>query len=239
MYMMSTELAYYDDVYRQELETEVLDVRIEGNRQVVFLERTIFYPHGGGQPADHGSIEGPSGLLQVSDVKYRNLVVHHLGKLEGELEPEDHVKCTLDWDRRYWNMRVHTAGHLVHDVLMELTDVLVPIKADHGGKPFLEYRGELGGEIAPQLEKRVNELIGEDRSVHTGETSFAELQKIAKFIPPNLPKNKPLHFFQIEDFYAMPDGGTHIRRIAEIGKVEITAVTVKGGKTIVRYRVHD
>jgi alanyl-tRNA synthetase len=237
MYIMSTELAYYDDIYRKEWEAEVLDVREIGNRQEVFLDSTIFYPHGGGQPADTGSIEGPNGLFQVSDVKYRDLVVHHIGTLEGQLEPEDRVMCKIDWDRRYWNMRVHSAGHFVHDVLMELTSDLVPTKADHGSKPFLEYRGELRDLTAEQLEERVNAIIQENRPVHTGETTFAELKEIAEFVPPNLPKNKPLRFLQIEGYSAMPDGGTHVRKISEIGKVEVTAITVKGGNTIVRYRV--
>jgi len=239
MYIVPTELAYYNDVYRQEVETEVLDVRSEENRHVVFLDKTIFYPHGGGQPADHGSIEGPHGHLHVTEVTYRNLVVHHIGELEGEIEPEDQVTCRIDWDRRYWNMRVHTAGHLVHDALMELADTLIPVKGDHGSKPFIEYHGELEGVTASQVEERVNALISEDRPVHTGETGLAELQKTARFVPPNLPKDKPLRFCQIEGFDTMPDGGTHVRRIMEIGSVEITAITAKHGRIIVRYRVRE
>lgn len=242
MYFYDTELAYYKDFYATKLKTHVLSVGKDGNKLSIILESTIFYPFGGGQPADQGTIITDTGKANVRNVQMKDqIVIHDCVLEEGNIEEEQDAYLEIDWDRRYKNMRVHTAGHIIHDVLMEKKSDLIPVRGDHGSKPYLEYTSSNDNDLPSQeeLEKDVNKVIGIGRSVVTRETTFDELEQIARFIPPNLPKNKPLRIIQIEGFPAMPDGGTQLNNINEIGKIEITSLNPSKGKLVVKYRVHD
>ena len=162
----------------------------------------------------------------------------HKCKVEGELNIDDEVVCELDWERRHWYMRVHTAGHLVHDALMSLVDGLVPIRGDHSDQPYLKYKGVIEDKnIQKKLEDLVNQLIAEDRPVVTEDITLEELKRRAKFIPPNLPKGKPLRVLQIAGFDAMPDGGVQVKKLGEIGKIAITHIRTRKGNTTIKYSV--
>jgi Ser-tRNA(Ala) deacylase AlaX len=134
-------------------------------------------------------------------------------------------------------MRVHTAGHIIHDVLMGTISGLTPVRGDHGSKPYLEYTPEINTTIKEKLEEEVNNVIRENRNVITKETSLDELSKIVRYIPPNLPKDKPLRIIHIDGFYAMPDGGTQVKQLGEIGEIKILSISNNEGKSIIKYQV--
>ena len=239
--LYETRLAYYDDPYQTTLETEILRVDEEDGETIVYLDTTIFYPYGGGQPADQGTIVTASGKANVRNVLLRDGIVRHLCKLtEGNIEERQIATLTLDWERRYRNMRVHSAGHIIHDVLLEMVEGLTPVRGDHGSKPYIEYRVARPIDLSAEtLESKVNQVIKQGRSVVTRETTLDELSQLTRFLPPNLPKDKPLRMMQIEGYYAMPDGGTQVRDIAEVGPVEITSLSSGEDKARIKYRVHD
>ena len=233
-----TNLHYYEDIYRTSLQTKIVELIHEGETTQIYLEDTIFFPQGGGQPSDQGVIKGPAGIATVQRVTMQDEVVCHWATIEGELKPGDEVVCQIDWERRHWYMRVHTAGHLVHDALMNLVDGLVPQRGEHGDNPYLKYRGTVdAGDLRQKLEALVNGLISEDREVMTEEATLDELSQRAKFVPPNLPQGKPLRIMQISGFDAMPDGGVHVKTLGEIEQVTITDLRCKKGGTTVKYKV--
>ncbi|MDD4488454.1 MAG: alanine--tRNA ligase [Methanothrix soehngenii] len=106
-----TELLFYENPFEQEFEAEVLDV-VEG---AAILDRTLLYPEGGGQPADHGTLEKDGQLFQVTDVQKSGDVVLHKLAEPGCLAKGDRVKGKVDMLRRLAHARHHTATHLVHD----------------------------------------------------------------------------------------------------------------------------
>lgn len=227
---MKTKQIYYQDPYLKELECEVLLVENKINLTDVVLDQTIFYPEGGGQPSDQGRL----GEVKVEFVRMTDGEIVH--QVKGDLGVGDKVKAILNWDKRYKNMKVHTAGHLVHDVLMSVSDGLVPAKGGHGKKAFLEYEGELDLS-KEELEQRVNGVLEKDLNVVTKEASYEELEKDCQFMPGNLPKDKPLRMIKIGDFPAMPDGGVHVKSTREIGRVVIISVSSQKGKVNIRYGV--
>jgi len=241
MIYLQTDLIYYQDGYKTSLTTEIQRVIQNGDKLIVFLDATIFYPFGGGQPSDQGLIATQNGKANVIDVQMRDGIVEHTCTLiEGSVEEGEEATLTLDWNRRHFNMRVHSAGHLIHDVLMQMVDGLTPGHGNHGSKPFLEYSPEVANLPSKEaLQEAVNKIIQEGRKIITRETSYDELRQLAKFIPPNLPRNKPLRIIQIDGFHAMPDGGTQVRDAKEIGRVEITSVNSSNGKVTIKYRVYD
>jgi len=228
---MQTKPVYYEDPYKTELEAKVLSVQPQVSLTNVILDQTIFYPEGGGQPSDRGMI----GNAKVEYVRFQNGEIIH--QVKGELKEGETVKTTLDWGWRNKYMKIHSAGHLLHDVLMSMVKGLTPLKGSHGKKAFLEYTGEIDPAIKEKLEVEVNVVAQKDLPIVTKETTYDELAKDCPFLPPNLPKNKPLRMIKIGDFSSMPDGGVHVKTTKEIGKIWIANITVQNGTTNIRYGV--
>ena len=102
-----TELLYMENSYEKEMEAKV--VKVDGN--FVILDKTVFYPRGGGQPNDLGTLERNGGVFNVTNVLKRDGVVHEVDR-EGLMEG-DIVKGRIDWERRYKLMRMHTSAHVI------------------------------------------------------------------------------------------------------------------------------
>ena len=91
--------------------------------------------------------------------------------------------------------------------------------------------------LQPTLESLVNQKISENLPIKTAESTAQKLAKICRFIPPNLPANKPLRYLQIGDFTPMPDGGVQVKSTKEIGKVRITSIQSQINQTKIKYQV--
>ncbi len=229
---METKQVYYDDPYLKELDQcKVLSVEPSGNLLNVILDQTIFYPEGGGQPFDRGSL----GNTKVEYVRISDGEIIH--QVKGEIKTGDTVKLILDWDWRYKYMKIHSAGHLIHDVLMTMVKDLVPLKGGHGKKAFIEYRGKIDSGRKEKLENEVNTIAQQDLSIVTKFATFDELQRDCQFVPQNLPKDKPLRMIKIGNFPGMPDGGIQVKNTKEIGKIYIPLIEVQNGITRIRYGV--
>jgi Ser-tRNA(Ala) deacylase AlaX len=161
----------------------------------------------------------------------------HQGKVTGDIGSGEKVEAKIDWNWRYKYMKIHSAGHLVHDVLMTMVDNLKPLKGSHGSKAYLEYEGSMDITLKDKLAERVKEAIEKDLAIVTKEANYEELIKECKFVPLNLPKDKKLRMLKIGDFPAMPDGGVQVKSTKEIGMVLITDIISSEGKTTVKYRV--
>lgn len=234
--MIDTQLIYLSDAYKKRLETTVSSVSTDNNLTSITLSSTIFYPQGGGQPSDHGVIKGKNGELKVTNVIYNNGDPIHQGKLKGTLETGETVTCELDWARRYRNMRVHSAGHLVHEAVHEAYPMLKPVRGEHGigGKQYIEYEGT--DEIdTPKLNVRLAQLVEDDRSIKTEFVSLEELKKRAQFVPANLPTNKPLRIVTIDGYEPVPDGGTQVSSTRELEETSMTSTQEENGLIRVYY----
>lgn len=229
---MKTIQKYYADSYQTELESTVLSVEPQGVLTNIILDQTIFYPEGGGQPSDRGTI----GNAKVEYVRFQNDEITHQVK-GGELKKGEVIKTIIDWGWRYKYMKIHTSGHLLHDVLMTMVKNISPIRGGHGKKAFLEYSGEIDLSIKEKLEEEVNITAQKKLVIVTKESSYDELAKECQFLPPNLPKNKPLRMIKIGNFPSMPDGGVQVKNTSELGKIWIANITVQNGITNIRYGV--
>jgi Ser-tRNA(Ala) deacylase AlaX len=235
---MVTDRLYYDDPYAAEATATVTQVEPRGGSvAVVSLDRTIFYPEGGGQPADQGDIVTATGSIKVTTVRGQGADILHEGKMVGTVEEGQDAKLSLKWSRRIKYMRLHSAGHLIHDVLVDLQPQLVAIRGKHGDKAFLEYDGEVDAWVQDALPHKVNEMVREDLPVRTWETTYEELQELLEAVPKNLPRDKQLRVLRIGAYTPMPDGGVQVESTAEIGEVVIHHVNVANGRSTIRYGV--
>lgn len=234
-----TNRCYYDDPYLTSLHATVTAVNPTSRPHVFELEldQTPFYPQGGGQPSDQGEIVTAGGTVKVSLVRNVSERVVHEGTLTGEIAPGDTGEASIKWPRRLKFMRVHAAGHLIHDVLMSMDLSITPLKGNHGDKAFLEYAGVIPVDLQAELAERVMMQVQADLPIVTRETSRDELEKLGLTAPATLPDNKSLRIIQIGDHQPMPDGGVHVRSTKEIGMVVIHNLTTDGQTSVLRYGI--
>lgn len=234
--MNKTNLSYLTETYLKKLSAKVLEVSVKDKTTSVILDKTIFYPQGGGQACDQGIIKGKSGEIKITNIIYNNGNPLHQGKLNGDIKTGDVVDCLIDWDRRYRNMRLHSAGHLVHEVIHENYPELVPVRAQHGigGEKYIEYEGKAGLD-ALKLNLRLQQLITDDLPVSCYFVTLDELRAKAAFVPENLPQNKPLRVAQIGEYPPIPDGGTQVKSTKELIGTTISNIELKNNLIKVNY----
>lgn len=235
---MKTQPLYLENSYLKEMEAKILDLKPDGNGWKVNLDKTVFYPMGGGQPTDQGLLTSKDWRGEVYQVLMKNGEIWHYIKSQTAPAVNITVHGTINWDRRYKNMRVHSAGHVIDFAMYILgysPKTLTPFKGDHGKKPYIVYLGTLNEDIKQKLEDKANELVGKNLKFTTLFQPFEALQKEAIYLQPGLPINKPLRTLRLESVGAVADGGTQVAATKEVGKISISAIESKGGNTEVFY----
>lgn len=224
---MTTPL-FREDAYLREAEAIVEAVDPGG----IMLNRTIFYPQGGGQPGDRGELVLDDGSrVVVVNTTYgadRRAIVHTLAEGSSLPTPGARVLARLDWNLRFKRMRAHTALHLLTAVL--------PYPVTGGAVGDAEGRLDFdSGEVAldkAEIAEKLNALIGKDAAVSMRWISDEELAanpglvKTMSVKPPT--GTGRVRLVEIDGIDLQPCGGTHVRRTGEIGQATITGIEKKG-----------
>lgn len=236
---MKTQLIYLDDSYQKEMDAQILEVVPDGDRKYkLILDKTVFYAMGGGQPTDQGVITLASWSGDVYQVLIKEGELWHYVNSSSAPVVGESVHGVINWDRRYKNMRYHTAGHIVDFAVYLLgfsPKQLSPLKADHGKKPYIVYGGTLQEDIKDKLQSKVDELIAKDLKFSWEFQPYEELRKEAIYLQPNLPTNKPLRALRLETVGAVADGGTQLHSTSAAGKVMVDEINTEGETTIISY----
>jgi len=222
-----TELLFRDDAYATEFEAVVLAV--EPGK--VVLDRTLFYPEGGGQPGDTGVLTLPDGReLRVSDTRKgaaTDEVVHMLADAALVLTPGMRLSGRLDWERRHRLMRMHTCLHLLSAV------IIAPVTGGAVGDGY----GRLDFDLPEspereEVQEKLAALIAKDAAVAFRWITESELDarpELVKTMSVQPPRDRgQVRLVEVEGIDLQPCGGTHVRRIGEIGEVFISKVEKKG-----------
>jgi len=225
-----TELLYMKDIesnYIREFDAKV----IERGFDYVVLDRTAFYPLGGGQPSDIGRLEWPGGKADVKEVTKKEGIRHHLVQ-NPDIVP-DQVHGVLDWERRYAHMKMHTAQHIVSGVVYDLWKARTVGNQLYHDRSRIDFAPiKLTDEMVAQLENKVNEVLSTGAKVEILNMARTELEKNIDAQRANLdllPKSvQDLRVVVVQDFDTCPCAGTHVRSLAEIGKIKITKRENKG-----------
>jgi misacylated tRNA(Ala) deacylase len=227
-----TEPLYRDDAYLRECTATVTAINDRGG---IVLDRSVFYPTGGGQPGDKGVLQWEGGETPIATAvkgEAPDEVVHV--PAEGAAQPPTGTQVTarLDWDTRYRHMRVHTALHLL--------SVVIPLPVTGGSVGAEKGRLDFDMPEAPEdreaLERALNELIAGDHPVTTEWITDAELAanpdmvKTMAVKPPMGQGRVRLLRIGAGDatIDLQPCGGTHVRSTAEIGHIRFGKIEKKG-----------
>jgi len=221
-----TEELFREDGYLKSVDATVTAVGEDG----ITLDRTVFYPTGGGQPGDTGVLKFAGGEVTIVDTRKdkETAGILHI-PAEGQTLPQvgDQVTAELDWARRYKHMRMHTCMHLLCSL----------VEGDVTGGQVGAAKSRLDFNIPESpdkdaLNEALNKLIAEDRPVSMSWITDEELDAqpdLVRTMSVQPPRGSGrIRIINIDGVDLQPCGGTHVASIAEIGRVRIGKIENKG-----------
>lgn len=229
--MSETKLLYAENSYLKEFDATI----IKSGPKYVILDRTAFYPEGGGQPNDTGKIITKEKILKITKVLKRGSQVYHY--MDGDIHQGDKVHGIIDWDQRFWNMRRHSGEHLLTG-LFELLDAGPKVFSNLEQLDFKPSRLDENTvlRVADQFNSIVNANVQvcihysnrEDLDVGNDERQKTFLEKI----PQNV---KKLRIVKIGNHAQVFCRGTHVKSTGDIGKLKRIILESKKKKRKIVY----
>ncbi len=234
---MTTQALFREDAYLRECDAVVTNVGDDG----VELDRTVFYPLGGGQAGDAGFLTTPGGTqLRVVDARKAKRTdatpddVHHVldpvSNWRIDLAVGTRVRVEIDWERRYRHMRFHTATHLLCAVVKQMVDGC-SITSDYARLDFAMT--ELLDK--QDVQSRLDALIAASAPVSCEWISDDELRSNPQLVK-SMSVSPPLGYgrvrlLRIDDIDLQPCGGTHVKNTYELGKICVAKIEKKSART--------
>lgn len=222
-----TELIYMNDCYAKEFDAVVK--KVDG--KFVMLDKTAFYPQGGGQPSDTGKLVKDGEEYKVVFAKKMGSDVSHEVDKEG-LKEGDAVHCVLDWDKRYLLMRMHTAAHILSEIFHKETGALITGNQLNVDKSRIDFSLEnFDREKINEYVAKANEIVQKDLPIkiytlpRDEAMKIPSVTKLANVLPPAV---KELRIVEIEGFDKQADSGTHVKSTKEVGDMEVVSAENKG-----------
>ena len=225
---MPTELLFRDDAYLAGTTARVVGADASG----IVLDRTIFYPQGGGQQGDAGTLTRANGeVIAIADTRKgveADSVLHLPAAGVALPQPGETLSLALDWPRRYALMRLHTALHVMSCV------VVAPVTGGNISpeKGRLDFDIDMSLLDAPHIERETNALIARAVDTETVWITDAELDarpELVKTMSVQPPRGSGrVRLLRIPGNDQQPCGGTHVRNIGEIGAIRVTRIRSEG-----------
>ena len=227
-----TKLLYQTDAYLKEFSATIVSVDT-GTRAVV-LDQSAFYPGGGGQPCDFGTLEVAGVTYPVEKVKKQgDDVFHFLGGADPLPDPNSTAFATLDWARRHQLMRTHTALHILCGTVFRDYGAKVtggdmdPLK----GRMDFEFEN-MRGDLVKAIETATNLEVGQGREIKVKILPRDEAFQIPDLIRTKinlLPEGiMQVRTVEIVGLDLQADGGTHVMNTSEVGKIKVVDYKSKG-----------
>lgn len=225
-----TKLLYQTDSYLKQSPATVVDVLDDG----VVLDQTVFYPGGGGQPADAGTLLSAAGTtVAVPTLKRIDGKLVHLLDRPGVLAAGETVTATIDWQRRYILMRTHTALHILCGVIWRDYQAQVTGGNMEPGRGRLDFEFErMERELVDEIEAKINAEVTAARPVQVKILPRDEAFRIPDLIrtkinllPPQITEVRTVELVGLD---LQADGGTHVANTREVGPLKIADYKSKG-----------
>lgn len=221
-----TEQLYYQDSYIKDFEAVVLSCIPNGNHFEAVLDRTAFFPEGGGQCADTGVLHIENREIQVFDVQERNGEIIHF--IDKEILPGQTVIGELDFQERFSKMQQHTGEHIISGIVHRRFGY--ENVGFHLGKEevTMDYDGPLTPEELRSIEYEANQVVAENREIRAYFPGTEELEKIPYRSKKEL--QGKIRIVEIQDCDICACCAPHVKTTGNVGLIKITnAIRYKGG----------
>ncbi len=224
-----TERLYWQDPYMKEFEAEVEDINENG----VVLNRTAFYPTGGGQPNDTGTIECNGTVYNVVDVsKNGDIIMHKLDKTEG-ISKGNKIIGRINWERRYAHMKYHTALHIIDGVVYKKYKGGITGGQIYADRARMDFDMAIDKETVEKIISEAQKVVDENHDVVAKVLSKEEamnIEGLSRTDPGTelLAKLDSIRVIDIVGFDMQLDGGTHVSKTKEVGKIMLAKYENKG-----------
>lgn len=217
-----------EDNYIKEFDATV----VKNKKDYVCLDKTAFYPLGGGQPSDVGVLQWNDNISEVKEVIKKGDTIKHI--IDGEKPPlEAKVHGIIEWKKRYQHMRMHTAQHIISGIVFDEFNARTvgnQIHADYSRVDF--HPVSFSEKDLEDIENKSNNIIKQNLPVKIYEEERGSLEKRVDQQRCNLdmlPKFvTKLRIIEIESFDVCPCAGTHVKNTSELSKMKITRKESKG-----------
>lgn len=216
------------DAYERSADAIVEEAADDG----IVLDRTVFYPRGGGQPGDTGWIRWPSGQVEITDTVRRQGKLLHV--FQGDPPPAGaEVTAEIDWERRHLLMRTHTALHSLSAIIWRDFDAKVTGGNMEPGTARMDFELEgISVEFGRQVEDKLNEELSADHPVEIlflpRDEALADRDLIrtkVNLLPAFIDPIRVVHIVGLDK---QADGGTHVGSTGEVGPVRVVKTESKG-----------
>ncbi len=236
-----TDSISYRDAYARSCEATVESVDASGDDVLVSLDRTVFYPGGGGQPADSGTllaldpVWGGQRWQVASARRVGDSIAHALAGVTPDDAPEPgvRVRVDIDWERRHLLMRTHTALHTLCGVVWRDYGAQVTGGNMEPGAGRMDFEFErMSAELVGEIEAKVNAELSAAREVRVRvlprDEAFAIPDLIrtkVNLLPPGIAEVRTVEIVGLD---LQADGGTHVANTREVGRIRVTGYESKG-----------
>ena len=215
-----TEKLYWDNPYKTSFTAEVIGITPEG----VILDKTLFYPQGGGQESDKGKLEKEGLFFEVESVsKEGEDIIHHIySDLIDKIQVGDLVSGEIDWNFRYGVMRAHSSQHILSALIKNKFD----IDTAHATISFEDVSLQIAQNISDaQFKEILNEFARictiENHEFHTNLISRDEIKSIKDKVRGKVPDEGKVRLVELKKYDLICCGGTHVKNSTEVGPIFI------------------
>ena len=213
---------------------KAFNATVVGSEGGIELDRTAFYPTGGGQPCDFGTLSFGDSKIKIVDVRKDGDRIIHLPESDISIDPGTQIVGEIDWDRRYAHMKYHTLLHIVDGV----------VEKYYGGKvtggQIYQDRARMDFDIPMMDRQKADDIAARTQKViderHTVTQKFLSVEEAASI--PNLSRTLPgnellkkldsIRVIDIEGFDMQLDGGTHVANTSEVGRIKLSSYESRG-----------
>lgn len=237
---MSTILTYLNDSLQT---TNNSTFESQGSDELghyLVLDNTIFYPQGGGQPSDQGIMTIHDHLIEIHHVRLIKNEVRHYTKQQHPFNRGHRVYSQINKEKRLTHTRLHTAGHLLSNIMEILYPEWIAVKGHHfPGEAYVEFKAKqsINHVDLTQLNKEINQLIQANLILESKFISGNKLIQYCPNLPYSIPAEKQIRLIRIGDNPFQPCGGTHVLHLDELKVVQLIKSKIKNDRLKISYEL--
>ena len=238
---METKRQYIKDTYKFSGSAQICAVESDAQGHYILLNQTIFYPQGGGQPSDQGTMVTGERVIPIHQVKcIDNEIRHYTDQAYNHLIGQK-VECFISTETRLLHSRLHTAGHLISTVIEKLQPQWIAQKGHHfPNECFVEFITREQNHTICSLEtinQEINRCINENYPIETLEIAHNKLSQFCPNLSYTIPNKSAIRIMRIGEFPYQLCGGTHVKSLFELKGLEVIKFKIKGNILKIYYDI--